>query len=60
MTVTGLWQDIGAGENVFTKILRLLFLLAAAVVFFFLAVLPLTWPQQRASPRHSLLTATSR
>ena len=46
MTVTGLWQDIGAGENVFTKILRLLFLLAAAVVFFFLAVLPLTWPQQ--------------
>jgi len=46
MTVTGLWQDIGAGENVFTKILRLAFLLAAAVVFFFLAVLPLTWPQQ--------------
>jgi cellulose synthase (UDP-forming) len=46
MTVTGLWQDIGAGENVVTKILRLAFLLAAAVVFFFLAVLPLTWPQQ--------------
>jgi cellulose synthase (UDP-forming) len=46
MTVTGLWQDIGAGENVFTKILRFAFLLGAAVVFFFLAVLPLTWPQQ--------------
>lgn len=46
MTATSLWQDIGTGENVFTKFLRLLFLLAAAVVFCFLAVLPLTWPQQ--------------
>jgi cellulose synthase (UDP-forming) len=46
MTLSGLWQDIGAGENIFTKFLRLSFLLAAAVVFCFLAVLPLTWPQQ--------------
>ncbi|MGD0630220.1 MAG: UDP-forming cellulose synthase catalytic subunit [Terracidiphilus sp.] len=46
MTVTGLWQDIGAGENVVTKILRFTFLLVAAAVFFFLAVLPLTWQQQ--------------
>ncbi len=46
MTVSGVWQDIGAGENFFTKILRLLFLLAAAAVFFFMAVLPLTWEQQ--------------
>src|SRR5580700_5278244 len=46
MTVAGLWQDIGAGENVLTKFLRFAFLLAAAVVLFFLAVLPLTWPQQ--------------
>ncbi len=46
MTATGLWQDIGAGENVFTRFLRLLFLLVAGVVFYFLAVLPLTWPQQ--------------
>ncbi len=46
MTATGLWQDIGAGENVLTRVLRLLFLLVAAVVFYFLAVLPLTWPQQ--------------
>ncbi len=46
MTATGLWQDIGAGENIFTRLLRLLFLLAATVVFYFLAVLPLTWPQQ--------------
>jgi cellulose synthase (UDP-forming) len=46
MTATGLWQDIGAGENIFTKVLRFLFLLAAAAVFYFLAVLPMTWPQQ--------------
>src|SRR5208283_451522 len=46
MTATGLWQDIGAGENLFTRILRLVFLLIAGVVFFFLATLPLTWAQQ--------------
>jgi cellulose synthase (UDP-forming) len=46
MTLSGLWQDIGAGDNVLTKFLRLAFLLAAGVVFYFLAVLPLTWPQQ--------------
>src|ERR1700691_3241112 len=46
MTLSGLWQDIGAGENIFTKFLRISFLLAAATVFCFLAVLPLTWPQQ--------------
>src|SRR5580704_11325976 len=46
MTASSLWQDIGAGENIFTKLLRLAFLLAAAVVFCFLAALPLTWPQQ--------------
>ncbi|HEY1902123.1 MAG TPA: UDP-forming cellulose synthase catalytic subunit [Terracidiphilus sp.] len=46
MTVTGLWRDIGAGENVITRLLRLVFLLAAAAVFYFLAVVPLTWPQQ--------------
>ena len=46
MSATGLWQDIGAGENFFTRLIRLVFLLAAGVVFYFLAVLPLTWPQQ--------------
>ena len=46
MRAAGLWQDIGAGENIFTKTLRLLFLLAAAAVFCFLAVLPLSWEQQ--------------
>ena len=46
MTVSDVWQDIGAGENLITKILRLLFLLVAAAVFCFMAVLPLTWPQQ--------------
>ncbi len=46
MTATGLWQDIGAGENIFTRIFRFIFLLAAAAVFCFLAVLPLSWLQQ--------------
>jgi cellulose synthase (UDP-forming) len=46
MTVTGLWQDIGAGENIVTKFLRFTFLLLAGVVFCFLAILPLTVPQQ--------------
>jgi len=46
MTLDGLWQDIGAGDNFVTKTLRLVFLLMAAVIFFFLATLPLTWPQQ--------------
>ena len=57
MTASGLWQDIGAGENFFTKLLRLLFLLAAAVVFCFLAILPLTWPQQAVLGLLSLLMA---
>jgi len=46
VTPTCLWQEIGAGGNFFTKILRLAFLLAAVVVFCFLAVLPLSWTQQ--------------
>src|ERR1035441_4670826 len=46
MTASGLWQDIGAGENLFTKFLRFVFLLVAALLFYFMAVLPLTWPQQ--------------
>ena len=46
MTATDLWQSIGAGENFFTKILRFALLIAAGTVFYFLAVLPLTWPQQ--------------
>ena len=57
MTATGLWQDIGAGENIFTKFLRLIFLLAAATVFYFLAVLPLTWPQQAVLGLLTLLMA---
>jgi cellulose synthase (UDP-forming) len=46
MTASDLWQGIGAGETLFTRFLRLLFLLAGAVVFSFMAVIPLTWPQQ--------------
>jgi len=34
-------------ENFFTKLLRLIFLLAAAAAFCFLAILPLTWPHRR-------------
>jgi len=57
MTVSDLWQDIGAGENIVTKFLRLAFLLAAAVTFYFLAVLPLTWPQQAVCGLLTLLMA---
>jgi cellulose synthase (UDP-forming) len=57
MTVTGLWQDIGAGENAFTKLLRLIFLLVAGAAFYFLAVLPLTWPQQAVLGLLTLLMA---
>jgi cellulose synthase (UDP-forming) len=46
MTVTGVWQDIGAGENFFTRFFRLLFLFAAAAIFFFIAALTLSWEQQ--------------
>ena len=57
MTARGLWQDIGAGTNILTKFLRLTFLLAAAVVFCFLAVLPLAWPQQAVCGLLTLLMA---
>ena len=57
MTVAGLWQEIGAGENPLTKLIRLVFLLAAAAVFYFLAVLPLTWPQQAVLGLLTLLMA---
>ena len=57
MTVARLWQEIGAGENIFTKFLRLVFLLVAAAVFYFLAVLPLTWPQQAVLGLLTLLMA---
>ncbi len=46
MTPAGVWQNIGAGETFFTKFIRLLVLIAGALAFGFLVVLPLTWPQQ--------------
>ncbi len=46
MTATGLWRDIGTGENLLTRTSRLIFLAIAALLFFFLASLPLTWLQQ--------------
>jgi cellulose synthase (UDP-forming) len=57
MTPSALWQDIGAGENLFTRTIRLLFLIAAAVIFCFLAVLPMTWEQQAVLGLVSLLAA---
>jgi hypothetical protein len=57
MTVTGLWQEIGAGENIVTRFFRLAFPVAAAVVFCFLAALPLTWPQQAVCGLLTLLMA---
>ena len=57
MTPTGLWLDIGAGENGLTKLLRLFFLAAGFSAFTFLAVLPLTWPQQAVCGLLTLLIA---
>src|ERR1700676_2527422 len=57
MTPTGLWLDIGAGETVFTKLLRLIFLAAGFSAFTFLAVLPLSWPQQAVCGLLTLLMA---
>jgi cellulose synthase (UDP-forming) len=57
MTVSGAWQDIGAGENLFTRFLRLLFLLAAAAILFFIATLPLSWDQQAVLGLVSLAAA---
>ena len=57
MTATAIWQDIGAGENLLTRVLRLLFLILAAAVLCFLAVVPLTWPQQAVLGLLSLLMA---
>jgi len=57
MSTSGIWQDIGAGENIFTKFLRLIFLLVAGAAFCFLAFLPLTWPQQAVLGLLTLLIA---
>jgi cellulose synthase (UDP-forming) len=46
MTASVLWQDIGAGRNFFTRLLRLVFLLAIGTFFYFFAAMPLSWPQQ--------------
>jgi len=55
MTASGLWQDIGAGDNILTRLLRVIILCAAAVAFYFFAVLPLTWPQQAVAGLLTLL-----
>jgi cellulose synthase (UDP-forming) len=57
MSVAGFWQDIGAGENFFTRFLRLVFLLAGGVALCFLAVLPMAWPQQAVCGLLTLIIA---
>jgi cellulose synthase (UDP-forming) len=57
MTAQGLWQDIGAGDNILTRFLRLVILIAVAVTFYFFASLPLTWPQQAVCGLLTLLMA---
>ncbi len=57
MTPNTIWHDIGAGENLFTRIIRLLFLILAAAIFCFLAIVPLAWPQQAVLGLLSLLMA---
>ena len=46
MSVTQFWHDIGAGDSAVSKLLRIVFLAAALVAFYFFGTLPLTWPQQ--------------
>ncbi len=46
MSVTSFWKNIGRGDSFLTGTLRLAFLAMTALVFYFFAVLPLTWPQQ--------------
>ena len=57
MTPAGVWQDIGAGENLFTRVLRFLFLIVAAAILIFLATAPLNWEQQAILGCVSLVAA---
>jgi len=57
MTANGIWQEIGAGGNILTRLVRLIIILVAAAVFYFLAVLPLSWPQQAVCGLLTLLLA---
>jgi len=57
MTPSAIWQDIGAGENLFARILRFLFLIVAAAILIFLATAPLNWEQQAVLGCVSLVAA---
>src|SRR5271168_2183529 len=59
MTPTEFWHDVGAGDTFFTKLLRFAFLILAAVLFYFFATLPLTWPQQAVCGLLTLLMGLS-
>jgi cellulose synthase (UDP-forming) len=57
MTPSAIWQEVGAGENLFTRILRFLFLIVAAAVLIFLATVLLNWQQQAILGCVSLVAA---
>ena len=57
MTASGVWQEIGAGESFIARVARFLILVLAGVIFVFLAVLPLNWPQQAVCGLLTLLMA---
>ena len=57
MTPKGIWQDIGAGENLLTRILRFLFLILAGAILCFVAIVPLNWEQQAVLGFVSLVMA---
>ena len=57
MTLAGIWQDIGAGKNISPSSSGFCFCLPPPWFFYFLAVLPLTWPQQAVCGLLTLLMA---
>jgi len=59
MSLSGIWQDIGAGESFITRVLRLIILLAVLTIFVFMALLPLTWQQQAVGGLLTLFLALS-
>lgn len=57
MSVSDVWQKIGAGDSMALRMVRALFLAGVVIAFYFLAILPLTWPQQAVCGLLTLLLA---